>query len=255
METLPLDILLNIIDLLAGGDGEDIKSLQILSRTCKYMVPLCRKYLFSSLDINSKLLSNRFSDLLLKNPEISRYVRRLNYDIYNPISDHELNIFNMLKKSSSLQSIQLWSWSILDWKDFPESIRSLLVSLIQLPTVTHLAIHSFKRFPAMAFSGCSNLIDLQLREIEFAFPEINQVIPHHKIPTPVSLYIDKRTFGLAALLKSTSLNVNAGGPIVDFSCLRRACVELRGDFGQVIDLMKVTKQLEYFTIHACISSE
>ena len=54
MGTLPLDILLYIIDLLAGGDDGDVKSLQILSQLCKSMVPLCRKHLFSSLLLYAK---------------------------------------------------------------------------------------------------------------------------------------------------------------------------------------------------------
>jgi hypothetical protein len=164
--TLPFDILVYIIDLLAGGDDGDIKSLQILSQACKYMVPLCRKHLFSSLHLRSKLKSKRFSDLLSKNPDIARYVRSLNYGVYNPIGDHELNILDMLKERSSLQSIKLLSPPEFDWSDFPESIQSSLVFLIQLPTVTHLYIQSFKGFPAIALSRCSNLIDLQLEELE-----------------------------------------------------------------------------------------
>ena len=66
LTTLPLESLLHLIDLLAGGDNEDIRSLQILSKSCKYMVPPCRKHLFSSLNLHSKLNSERFSDLELK---------------------------------------------------------------------------------------------------------------------------------------------------------------------------------------------
>ena len=95
------------------------------------------------------------------------------------------------------------------------SSKSSLVSLIQLPTVTHLDIYSFKGFPATALSGCSNLIDLQLRELELVPPEVNQVISVSKIPTPVSLYIRTKDCGLtaralAALLNSASLK--SGSP-------------------------------------------
>lgn len=61
------------------------------------MVPLCRKYLFSSLRLYSKLNSERFNDLFLKNPEIARHVRSLKYRVYNPISDHKLNILDSSK--------------------------------------------------------------------------------------------------------------------------------------------------------------
>jgi hypothetical protein len=262
METIPvipLDILLYIIDLLAGGYDEDVKSLRILSQTCKSMVPLCRKHLFSSIHLYSELNSKRFSDLLSKNPDIARYVRILNYMFrYIPISGHELNIIDMLKEHSPLQSIQLSSGRSLNWNDFPESIRSSLVSLIQLPTVTFLGIHSFKGFPATALSGCGNLINLQLGYLKLDHPEVNQpVISRSKIPTPVSLYIDlkEKIYGLADLLNSASLHL--GGPIVDFSGLQKAGfnVESRDDLAQVYELIKVTTKLEYFSLSTCINGE
>jgi hypothetical protein len=235
METLPLDILLYIIDLLA--DNADIKSLQILSQACKSLVPLCRKHLFSSLCLHSTLNSEseRFSDLLSKNPDLARYVRSLNYRVYNPIGDHVLNILDILKKRSSLQSIQLVSSLIepLDWNDFHESMQSSLIFLIQLPTVTFLSIRSLTGFPATVLSGCSNLnhIDLRRGEFNLAPPEVNnQVISRSKISTPVSLSIKTDTDGLSALLNSASLH--AGGPIVDFSRLRSAQIYV-GSRGEI----------------------
>ena len=91
--------------------------------------------------LRSKLDSVRFSDLLLKNPDIACYVRNLYYIVHNPIPDHELNVLDMLKERSSLQSIEL-----------------------STVTVTYLYIYSFKEFPAKVLSGCSNLIDLKLRK-------------------------------------------------------------------------------------------
>ena len=250
MGTLPLDILLYIIDLLAGGDDEDIESLQNLSQVCKSMVPLCRKHLFSSLLLHySKEDSERFSNLLLMNPEIARYVRNLNYRFYPPLSDHELNILDVLKKRSSLQSIRLSSPGMIEWNYLPESVQSSLVFLIQLPTVTRLDIDDIIGFPATALSGCSNLIDLRLGELKLAPPEVNQVILRSKITTPVSLHMWRTTLGLAALLDSASLH--AGGPIIDFSRLQKAKfrVESQDDIGQVNELIKVTSRLEHFHLN------
>ena len=161
------------------------------------MVPLCRKHLFSTLDLHSNLKLNlqRFSDLLSKNQDIAHYLTRLYYIV--SISDHELNILDMLKEHSSLQLIELSS-SGLDWNNLNESIRLFLVFLIQMPTVSSLSIYSFKGFPATALSGCSNLIDLQLGDLNWAPPKINQVISRSKIPTPVSLYIKTKIYSHAA---------------------------------------------------------
>ena len=252
MGTLPLEILQYIIDLLAAGgeddDEDDIESLQILSQVCKSMVPLCRKHLFSSLLLRSKKDSKRFSALLLKNPEIARYVRDLNYKFCPPLSDHELNILDLLKKHSSLQSIRLSSPGSTEWNDLPESIRSSLVFLMQLPTVTRLDIGDI-RCPATALSGCSNLIDLRLGELKLAPPEVNQIISRSKIPTPVFLFMWRTTHGLAVLLNSA--NLHAGGPIIDFSRLQKAefHVEYQDGIGRVNELIKVTSRLEHFHLN------
>ena len=252
-ETLPLDILLYIIDLLACGDDGNIASLQTLSLACKFMVPLCRKHLFSSLRLRESN-SKRLSDLLSKNPDIARYVKSLIYNVYKTISDHELNVLDILKERSSLKSISLVSEPGFNWNNLPESIRSSLVSLVQLPTVTFLNIHSFRGFPATGLSGCGNLIDLQFGELEFA-PEVYQVISRSKIPTPASLFIRNKTYGLATLFRSAS--PHSGGPIVDLSRLQKAVfnVESRGDIVQVNELIKLMTQLEYLNIITCISGE
>ena len=246
METLPLDILIYIIELLVGGD-DNLEDIKFLSQTCKSMVPLCYKHIFSTLYLHNKLVSKRFSDLLSMNPDIAHYVTRLSYKVSNPISDHELNNLDMLKEHSSLQLIELSS-SGLDWNNLNESIRLSLVFLIQMPTVTFLSISSFKGFPATALFGCSNIIDLQLGDLSWAPPKINQVISRIKIPTPVSLYIKTKTYGLAALLNSASLR--ASDPIIDFSRLERAifCVESRNDLVQANEVIKVTTRLEYLNI-------
>ena len=197
-----------------------------------------------------KANSERFSSLLLKNPEIARYVRNLNYRFHLPLSDHELNILDMLKKRSSLQLIRLSSSGLLmEWNYFPESIRSSLVSLIQLPTVTHLNTFAIIGFPVTAFSGCSNLIDLRLGDLNLAPPEVNHVISHSKISTPVSLYMWKITHGFAALLSSASLH--AGGRIIDFGHFQKVVfnVKSQGGIDQVNELIKVTSRLEDFNLH------
>ena len=248
MKTLPLDILLYIIDLLASG--KDIESLRTLSQTCQYMVPLCRKHLFSSLFLRGDSNSVRLSDLLSKNPDITHYVRNLNYEVnYISSSDHEVNTLDMLKKCSSLRSIALLSSRHLGWNYLTESIRSSFLSLIQLPTVTSLII-CLIGFPSAALSGCGNLIDLQLGGLKLAPTEVNQDISRRKNPAPVSLYINTNMYGLAALLNSASLH--ADGPIVDFSRLQKAVFDVisQDDIDQVNEMIRVTTRLEYINLNS-----
>ena len=252
--TLPLDVLLHIVELLAASrnDMYSINSLQNLSQTCKFMVPICRKHLFSSLYLVSDSgLFERLRDLLSKNPDITRYVKSLRYLMLCPVRDHELNILDMLIERSSLRSIELSSPRLgvgMNWNSLPESIRSSLVSLIQLPTVTRLEINNFTRFPATALSGCTNLINLRFDNLELTLPdsESNHVISHSKIPTPACLNI-RATPGFAALLNSASLQ--AGGPI-DFSRVQIAMFDVtsQGDIDNINKLIKMTRQLHYIQI-------
>ena len=165
------------------------------------------------------------------------------------MSDHELNILDMLKEHSSLQWIELSSgWESLDWNNLTESMRLSLAFLMQMPTVIFLSINSLKGFPATALSGCSNLIELHLGDLNLAPPEINQVISRNKIPTPVMLFIKTKTYGLAAVLNSATLQ--AGDQIVGFSRLKGAqfYVESRNDLVQANELIKVTTRLVYLNI-------
>jgi hypothetical protein len=165
------------------------------------------------------------------------------------MSGHELIILNTLKVRSPLQRIELSS-SRVNWKRFPELIRLSLLSLIQLPTVTHLEINSFTDFPATALSGCSNLINFHFEDLELALPdsEFNHVVSRSsKIPTPALLNIRRGTDGFAALLNSASLH--AGGPI-NFSRVQKAIfeVDFRGDIDNINKLIKATRQLQYIYI-------
>jgi hypothetical protein len=252
--TLPLDILQNIIDLLVDGNDGNIKPLLILSQTSKSMVPLCRKHLFSNLKLLRDLKSERFANLISKNPDIARYVKSLTFTVYNPISDDELNILDLLKKRSSLQTIILQT-SGMDWNDFPESMQTSIVSLIQLPTISRLCLESFKGFPATAISGCSNLMHLDFRKVELAPPEVNHVIPRSKISKLETLHLKKKTYSLAALLNSA--NQHEGGPIVDFSRLQKALfdVESRSEIDLVNEVIKVTTRLDLLYLNTCVRGE
>ena len=249
--TLPLEILACIIDLLGAEDDQDIKSLLNLSQACRTFVPLCRKYIFSSLSLPNQWRVERFSNLLSKNPDIARYVRHLHYCVvHNPIGNHEPNvmILRMLKERSSLQFVDLRS-ADLDWNSVPESIQSSLVFLLQLPTLTLLIISHIKGLPAAALSQCNNLRDFRLSSLEIAPPEVNQVISRSKIPRPLYIYTEKDCYdGLAVL--SNYANLYPGGPIVDFSRLQKASfdVESSDDIGHINGLIKVTRQLRHLNI-------
>ncbi|KAF8957387.1 hypothetical protein BDZ97DRAFT_1846540 [Flammula alnicola] len=251
--TIPLDIIESVIEVIATD--EDTRSLEAVSQTCHTLLPLCRKHIFSTIRLSHKSDHSRhFNDLLSTNPDIARYVKHLEYGLNNPSDDHQQGL-DVLQKHSDLRSVHLWSQERADWSAFPASIRSSLLSLIQLPTITHLRIRSFMNFPATALLNCHNLIDLQMELLEITSAEVKHISIRDKIPTPISLNAEGDSCSaLEALLQTAGPEP---GPIVDFSLLQSASfdVEIRGDILIVQEVIKTTTQLQsLFIFSECITT-
>ena len=89
--------------------------MEVSSLFKSYRKPANPWYLYVANTPSHLSVSERFSDLLSKNPDIACYMTDLNHKTWSRISDHELHILDMLKEHSSLQSIELSS-SELDWE-------------------------------------------------------------------------------------------------------------------------------------------
>ncbi|KAF8968573.1 hypothetical protein BDZ97DRAFT_1799087, partial [Flammula alnicola] len=240
--TIPLDIIESVIEAIAID--EDTRSLKAISQTCHTLLTLCRKHIFSTIQLSHKSDNSRhFNDLLSTSPDIARYVKHLEYFLDNPTDDDQ-KVLDVLQKHSDLRSVHLWSQRGTDWSAFPASIRSSLLSLIQLPTITHLRIRCFTKFPATALLHCHNLIDLQMEWLEITSPEAKHVSIRDKIPTPISLNAETGCYSaLEALLQTAGPEQ---GPIVDFRLLQSASfeVEFTREILIVQEVIKTTTQLQ-----------
>ena len=106
-QTLPYDILAIIADQLAldRESFTDRPALQALSQTCKLMVPMCRRHLFSSISLSgyAKVEYQDLLKLLQEKREIASYVRELRYRISPHPSEYEDGILGaLLRYSTSL---------------------------------------------------------------------------------------------------------------------------------------------------------
>ena len=132
---LPYDILGLIIDQIALevqlGERNARITLDALSQTCKLMVPMCRRHLFSSIQLSSyKYTSNRKKiALLLENIEIASYVRRLSYSVKALPDDYaDATLEFLLRHSTCLHSINLVAnTNHIDWND--SNFRSFAAAL------------------------------------------------------------------------------------------------------------------------------
>lgn len=212
-DKLPLDVLGYITDIL-GTDTlrskqrrkkdrqYSVDTLKMLSLTCKFMVPVCRRHLFAIIRFpfhprNSERLEG-LSEFLLAHPTITtHYLKRLylKIDPYNPFSISDYDFLQKISDSSSLVFVDLstihlcnWNRTHLRYYEPPEKTKSVILSLIQVLTLRGLTLRDIENFPAAALSLCSGLKELEFDSISnLAPPSANDAMQRPTITTLVSL--------------------------------------------------------------------
>ncbi|KJA14245.1 hypothetical protein HYPSUDRAFT_208872 [Hypholoma sublateritium FD-334 SS-4] len=248
---VPFDILSYITNILViESDNESLRAFSLL---CKFMVPLCRQYLFSSVTLRSSKSTTPkgigLTRFLSGSPDTTCRIKNLEFVVETPTSTSQdvLDILKiMLSQSTSLQSITFSSLGWPDWNVLHKPTKALLVSLIQLPTVTHLKLGAIKNFPLVALSFCSGLTDFSVSAYPYKAisPDSGQIVSRSKIPSPVSLYIRHFYSAIAILMRPPSPNVI--DPIMDFSRLVDASFHIcsENDASQMAELLKTAGRLQ-----------
>ena len=248
---VPFDILAHITDIVDAQS--DKGTLRALSLTCKFMVPLCRRHLFSSIKLFNTT-NNKEQGLiyfLSGSPDTTCRIKHLLFIIRTklPTCKQIIDILEVMRsQSTSLQSVTISSSGWLEWNILPEPIKSLLISLIQLPTVTRLKLGIMRNFPLAPLSLCSGLNDITISEVSEATPQTDQIIARSNIPAPTSLYARRFHSAISVLMRPPDLNIN--GAIIDFSRLEKAVFEIseQSEALQLTELLKTVTQLQKLSI-------
>ncbi|KJA13792.1 hypothetical protein HYPSUDRAFT_49604 [Hypholoma sublateritium FD-334 SS-4] len=149
--TLPPDILGHIADALGANWSYTVprRTLQALSLTCTFMVPICRRYLFSKVGFGYSENYNERKDLrewrngrnefLLTQPTItSHYVKFLEVDTMLKFSTSDYDLLKIIRDTSPLTSVTISS--SFSWDRIIEKKKTIVLSLLQKPIET-LQIH------------------------------------------------------------------------------------------------------------------
>ncbi|KJA21699.1 hypothetical protein HYPSUDRAFT_87915 [Hypholoma sublateritium FD-334 SS-4] len=262
-QIVPYDILATIADQVAIAVPVTRReaTLRALSQTCKFMVPVCRRHLFSSIRLHgSKVSYQNLMNLLEEKPEVASYVRTLWCTLRPLPNEHENGVLEALLRhstspgnSSSLHSISLdASFRTGDeWSVQPASMRRLLISLIQLPTIIGLHLSGIQDFPVNQLSLCRALRHLSLQDVrDFALLGDNSLPTDCRVPTPLLLGVSMTSYNSLVVLMDPKKGPNALGPIIDFSLLQEAtftvCKPVEVD--HICRLLKTAQKLERLSI-------
>lgn len=250
---VPFDILAYITNILAVKSNN--KSLRALSsRICKFTVPLCRQYLFSSIELMSSTTPKEIGlTRLLSRPSDTTFrIKNMAYlaETPTPMSQHVLDIFKVIRNQpTSLQSIIL---SSLGWPDrnvLQEPTKSLLISLIQFPTVTRLQLGDIDNIPLVTLS-LSGPTDFSASSAsEAASPHsVQRVTTRSKIPSPISLRI--RGFHSAISARICPPSPNVIDSLKDFGRLEEAYFNIHtaSEASQMAEFLKTATQLQTLSI-------
>ena len=228
---LPLEIEETILDLLAKDD-KGHSALKTCSLVCHAFLPICRKHIFGSIVLSNdhKMVSastpHAFERLLRETPEIADYIHKLELDCRIQFTD--LPIQESLRQISRLKFLTISHhygrfWERLDWSN--NSIRSALLHLLHLPTLTHFKMSDIDNFVISDLIPCVNLKYLDIGSFttvaaENAFPA---VLPEYSIQ-PNEFVARSGTSG--AIKKLCTARRPDGQPIINFGSLSKITVDI-----------------------------
>ncbi len=187
----------------------------MLSLTCQFMLPVCRRHLFSIIRLPCSrrvplIRQEGLSEFLLAHPTIKpHYFKNLYLDNVwdcKLFSTADYAILNSICNSSSLSLLEVSSPYLCDWNGcLTEEAKSAIFSLIQMPTLRYLTISHIEHFPATLLSRCLGLKELALHGISTLTPlGADNAMQANTITTLVSLtslrsYYSQFTSGISTL--------------------------------------------------------
>ena len=232
---LPIEIEETILDLLVEDD-EGRSTLKTCSLVCQAFLPICRKHIFKSIALNHwnpppnfqgySSTTRSFDRLLCETPEIADYIRILDYNIKKEDLTTP-SIRKSLKRISRLESLTVSdsNYAKLDWSNNP--IRSELLHLLHLPTLTQLVMSYIDNFVVSDLIPCVNLKYLFIGHYT-TVPVVDKntflaALPEHSIQL--------NGFGAgskcsAAIMELCTARRPDGQPIIDFGSLSMVAVNL-----------------------------
>lgn len=196
LPTLPLEILIKIIDYMASNASkETLTSLRACASTGHTLLPLCQKYIFAKVTIHEKPIRtgstwnqlsptmedsrvHQFALILQRSPTIGGYIKHLNLHfpsfIQTPsatsLENYRLLLsFEVMRKLENLRAIEIYG-SPTSWKSITSEIYQIdqiLTHVFALPSLVTVSILDFTDLPIsfllplaslsqIDFKGCIN---------------------------------------------------------------------------------------------------
>jgi len=134
---LPYDVVGEVINHLSN----DKRSLRACSLICKATVPLCRRHIFSEINLRQRV--GRFADLLKRSPEIANRVRTLRLAFRDLQAENDVvESYQSLLKIKGLHTLELEFEHFSSRQEkLMEDLKPILFHLLSLPSISTLELN------------------------------------------------------------------------------------------------------------------
>lgn len=184
--------------------SDDRLSLCVCSLICKAAVPLCQRYIFSSIYLPDSQQVRRFAKLLGTSPKIADRVRILWINLGDLTKEGgAVECFELLLKISRLHTLEL-EFEHDSWEQFicHGDLDPVLFHLLSLPTLSTLEINCEPyQFPYVYVTDCHNLEALVLNSIDLESPWPDEMDTSFVGPPLESLQLRDFALGRLDVLK------------------------------------------------------
>ena len=233
---LPLELVERIIDDVVEYDNNYIdkfSSIKACALVCHCFLPLCRKYIFASVILDTRAAplrrtptSDKLNHLLSNSPHLAVYIRKLYYCVEERefAAERFPWLSSMFKKLVKLQKLSIsYYWrpsGRLDWMS--SSGRNVLLPLLHLPTLTSISLSSIRNFSLADLASCVNLKKLQIQSLVCSTPDGVGNFSEALSPSPVMLeWLTIDEGNVKPVQQLCHARRPDGKPIIDFSSLKK----------------------------------
>ncbi|KAF9472325.1 hypothetical protein BDN70DRAFT_900643 [Pholiota conissans] len=182
MSSIPLDVVEEIIAALYTMNSSipDYPTIRACSLVCHDFLPICQKYLFSSIHLDTRRTSwilgrqatpKQLQSLLSTSPALGSYIRDLKYHTRSKAQDFpDPTIFHTFHNITRLLSLSIHV-SVLDSGDMDlwnTRIRPVFLPLLQLPTLTSLGLGGIYDFSFADIGAYVSLKTITIGNVSFS---------------------------------------------------------------------------------------
>jgi hypothetical protein len=253
--SLPFDVLQGIVESLSAPQTIDRGTLFKLSLTCRSLLPVCRKHIFSAISLQPRSFDNddpaksrppnqnqlrisitNMELLTTSSPSVIDWVRSLHLELSNA-NVHDVGLVHLLDKIRFLEKILLSTLYessshvgdslALHWIKFPFPLQAALARIIKLQSMSYLTLCDLGIIPLSSILPFSSVTHLNVFSSGFSPPSPNHEWGSNAAPAQLKTFCVQRSF--PSVLPLLEAKYSNGSPVVDISDLSLLSLELGSD--------------------------